>query len=105
MIHMHESIAWFGSSIQKEIFSSFAEVAEVLFCINAEDIVANRQLSSEDINYVDYVMDMIVAIEKNNNGPHIVLNMLDPYSTPDEVVGFNPNASKDNNIEYGKDML
>lgn len=60
-----------------------------MFCINAEDIVANRQLSSEDINYVDYVMDMIVAIEKETTmRPHIVLNMLDPYSTPDEVVEF-----------------
>lgn len=87
--HAARVLPWFDPASKKEIFSSFAEVAEVLFCINAEDIVANRQLSSEDINYVDYVMDMIVAIEKETTmRPHIVLNMLDPYSTPDEVVEF-----------------
>jgi uncharacterized protein (UPF0371 family) len=50
---------------KKRIFSDLKDKAEVLFCVNADDIVLNRQLSNEDIDYSDYVERMLMVIERN----------------------------------------
>ncbi|HBB04948.1 TPA: hypothetical protein DCZ39_09010 [Patescibacteria group bacterium] len=47
------------------IFSSLKDQAEILFCVNATDILNNRQLSNQNIDYKDYVYQMIRIIEKS----------------------------------------
>jgi len=50
---------------KKQIFHNLKDKAEILFCVNAEDIISDRQLSSEDISYGDYVERMLMIIERN----------------------------------------
>ena len=85
-LHAARVLPGFDPFVKKEIFSSFADVAEILFCVNAQDIIANKQLRSHDTDYTTYTLDMITDIENQTHiKPHIVINMLDPYSTPDVV--------------------
>lgn len=70
-------------------------MAEVLFCVNAQDIAANRQLANQDGDYVTTVLSMIQAIEKQTGmKPHIVMNNMDPYSSPDAVLHFQRSLQK-----------
>jgi len=41
------------------IFSDLKDQAEILFCVNAKDILENRQLSNEDVDYKTYIYRMI----------------------------------------------
>ncbi|MDD3144794.1 MAG: DUF1846 family protein [Candidatus Gracilibacteria bacterium] len=62
--HASRVLPGFFADSKKQIFSSFKDKAEIIFCINARDLKNNRQLSSEDIDYVDYCLNMISDIEK-----------------------------------------
>jgi uncharacterized protein (UPF0371 family) len=70
-------------------------VAEVLFCVNAQDIASNRQLANQDEDYVTTVVSMIQAIEKQTGmKPHVVMNNMDPYSSSEVVLDFQRNLQK-----------
>lgn len=93
--HAARVLPGFDPTSKKEIFAAFSEVAEVLFCVNAQDIANNRQLSNQDEDYVTTVLSMIQAIEKQTGmKPHVVMNNMDPYSSPDAVLDFQRNLQK-----------
>ena len=87
--HAARVLPGFNPESKKLIFDELIDQAEILFCVNSQDIEENRQLSNQDIDYITYVHDMIHDIEKTLGiKPHVVMNMMDPYSTPDEIMDF-----------------
>ena len=76
---------------------SLKNQAEVLFCVNADDIIENRQLSNENIPYKDYVNKMIRGIEAALGlRPHIVINKIDTTSMYDMILDFEKEFQRKN---------
>lgn len=87
--HAARVLPGFDPESKKQIFSSLKDQAEVLFCVNANDILSNRQLSNKDIDYKEYVYQMIRIIEKNIwIKPHIVINNIDVTNMFDVILAF-----------------
>jgi len=62
--HASRVLPGFFPDSKKRIFLNLKDKAEIIFCLNAKDLKINRQLSSEDIDYGDYCLNMISDIEK-----------------------------------------
>jgi len=87
--HAARVLPGFDPESKKEIFSSLKDQAEILFCVNAKDILSNRQLSNQNIDYKDYVYQLIRNIEKNIwIKPHIVINNIDVSNMFDVILAF-----------------
>ncbi|HRX64182.1 MAG TPA: DUF1846 family protein [Candidatus Absconditabacterales bacterium] len=87
--HAARVLPGFHVDSKKQIFHNLKDKAEILFCVNAEDIISDRQLSSEDISYGDYVERMLMIIERNIGvKPIIVINKIDVTSMFDLVLNF-----------------
>jgi uncharacterized protein (UPF0371 family) len=93
--HAARVLPGFDPKVKKEIFASLIDQAEILFCVNAQDIEQNRQLSNKDIDYIRYCEDMISDIE-NELGikTHIVMNMMDPFKPADSIMSFQRELQK-----------
>jgi uncharacterized protein (UPF0371 family) len=63
--HAARVLPGFDPESKKNIFSALKGQAEILFCVNANDILSNRQLSNQNIDYKDYVYQLIRNIETN----------------------------------------
>jgi len=63
--HASRVLPGFDHESKKQIFTSLKGQAEILFCVNANDILSNRQLSNQNIDYKEYVYQMIRNIERN----------------------------------------
>ena len=87
--HAARVLPWFDPESKKNIFTSLKSQAEILFCVNANDILSNRQLSNQKIDYKEYVYQMIRNIEKNIwLKPHIVINNIDIGNMFDVILEF-----------------
>lgn len=87
--HAARVLPWFDQESKKKIFESLKSQAEILFCVNANDILSNRQLSNQNIDYKDYVYQLIRNIEKNIGlKPHIVINNIDVGNMFDMILEF-----------------
>lgn len=74
--HAARVLPGFDPEVKKKIFTSLKDTAEMIFNVNYNDIINNRQLSNKDINYDEYVYAMIVDIqEKIGFTPYVVINM------------------------------
>jgi uncharacterized protein (UPF0371 family) len=79
MIDQHASrvLPGFDPQVKAKIFAHYADQADILFCINYPDIVANRQLSSESIEYLEYVRQMLIDIQQTMGiRPCLVINRI-----------------------------
>lgn len=95
--HAARVLPWFLVDSKKRIFTDLKDKAEILFCVNADDILSNRQLGNEDIDYSDYVERMLMIIEKNIwIKPVIVINKIDVTSMFDLVLNFERTFQKKN---------
>ncbi|HMT01089.1 MAG TPA: DUF1846 family protein [Candidatus Absconditabacterales bacterium] len=73
--HASRVLPGFDPHAKKNIFESLRDVAEMIFCVNYEDILSNRQLSNSDINYGEYALQMILEVQKNIGfTPFVVIN-------------------------------
>ncbi len=87
--HASRVLPGFDPENKKHLFASFKDQAEILFCVNANDILSNRQLSNKAINYQEYVYQMIKMIERNTwIKPHIVINNIDITDRFDLILNF-----------------
>lgn len=87
--HAARVLPGFDPESKKNIFTSLKGQAEILFCVNANDILSNRQLSNQNIDYKEYVYQLIRNIEKNIwIKPHIVINNIDVGNMFDVIVEF-----------------
>ena len=95
--HAARVLPWFDPETKKQIFMSLKNQAEMLFCVNADDIIENRQLSNENIPYKDYVNKMIRGIEAALGlRPHIVINKIDTTSMYDMILDFEKEFQRKN---------
>ncbi len=87
--HAARVLPWFDPESKKNIFSSLKDQTEILFCVDANDIIYNRQLCNQHTDYKDYVYHMIRIIEKNIwIKPHIVINNIDVTTMFDIILAF-----------------
>lgn len=61
--HAARVLPWFFADTKKRIFSSMKDTADIIFCMNAQDIIKNRPLTNENISYVDSCIHMIDEIK------------------------------------------
>ncbi len=95
--HASRVLPWFLVDSKKKIFSDLKDKADIIFCVNAEDIISNRQLSNEDISYSDYVDRMLMVIEKNIGiKPIVVINKIDIGNMFDLILNFERKFQKKN---------
>ena len=87
--HAARVLAWFDPESKKKIFSNFVDDTEILFNMNAKDLVRNRQFTSENISYAQFSQNVMNDIEEQLGiKPIIVINMLSPNFIPPEVQEF-----------------
>lgn len=53
--HASRVLPGFYPDSKVRILSEFVRHADILFCINAQDLEHNRPLTNEDISYQEYV--------------------------------------------------
>ena len=95
--HAARVLPGFIPDSKKRIFSSLKDKIEILFCVNADDILSNRQLSNEEISYHDYVQSLIKRIEIEIwVKPHLVINNIDIQNNFDLVLDFEKNFQRKN---------
>nr|MDD3719996.1 DUF1846 family protein [Candidatus Gracilibacteria bacterium] len=76
--HASRVLPGFKPESKKIIFESFKNQADILFCVNSDDIINNRQITNENINYNKHIKESINDIEKNIGiKPKIVINKID----------------------------
>jgi uncharacterized protein (UPF0371 family) len=74
---------------KKVIFSDLNDKIEVLYCVNSEDIISNKKINDEDLNFSDYVDRNLMVIERSLwVKPIIVINKIDVTSMFDLVLNF-----------------
>lgn len=73
--HASRVLPWFNPESKKIIFYELRKEIEILFCVNAEDIAINRQITNENLNYFEHIKNSITEIE-NNLGikPKVIIN-------------------------------
>lgn len=73
--HASRVLPWFIPESKKIIFYDLRKDAEILFCTNAEDLIGNRQITNEKIDYKDHIKKWVIDIEKNIEiKPKIIIN-------------------------------
>jgi uncharacterized protein (UPF0371 family) len=61
--HAARVLPGFIPESKKHIFAALKDQIEILFCVNANDILNDRQLTNQDINYKSHVQNLIKRIE------------------------------------------
>ena len=82
--HAARVLPGFNPHVKVNIFKELASDMDILFCVNARDILANRQLHSEDMDYDVAVSKMLENLQ-NAVGirPTIVVNRLEGFKIQD----------------------
>lgn len=95
--HAQRVLPGFFPDSKKQIFEKFSESLDIIFCLNAQDLYANRQLSDEDISYWDYCIARLLEIKNTLQIlPKVVINristknqiLVDGYSVTLNNYGF-----------------
>ena len=73
--HASRVLPWFDPTSKEKIFAALFDRMDMIFCINYDDIVHNRQLVKEDVDYTAHVIKMLQEIEaKVGTKPYISCN-------------------------------
>lgn len=73
--HAARVLPWFDPEVKQKIFHDLAPQADLIFCVNYDDIVANRQLSNEQSNYIEFCFGMVQQLkDKFGITPIIAIN-------------------------------
>lgn len=95
--HAARVLPGFIPESKKHIFLELKDQIEILFCINAIDILGDRQLTNEDIDYKIQVQTLIKRIEIEIwIKPHIVINNIDIQSDFDKILEFEQDFQRKN---------
>lgn len=75
--HAARVLPGFDPESKKKIFGLLAADADVIFCMNYKDIIADRQLTNEDVDYVSSCKNMVERINAVLGiKPMIAVNMI-----------------------------
>lgn len=87
--HSSRVLPWYLVDSKKTIFFDLKDKIEVLYCVNAEDIISNTKFNDEDIDFSDYVDRQMIVIERILAiKPILVINKIDVASMFDLVLNF-----------------
>lgn len=87
--HASRVLPGFDPTSKEKIFSVLFDTMDIIFCINYDDIVHNRQLVKEDIDYTTYVKKMVDDISaKVGKKPFIACNKCPREKTDSTVTNF-----------------
>lgn len=76
--HAARVLPGFRPDVKKQIFLELRNISEILFCVNARDIVGNRQLKNNSQKYTDAVKEMIEKIEEEIGAkPKVIITLVD----------------------------
>ncbi|MBP6910422.1 DUF1846 family protein [Patescibacteria group bacterium] len=75
--HAARVLPGFDPESKKKIFGLLAADADIIFCMNYKDIIGNRQLTNEDVDYVNSCKNMVQRIHAVLGiKPSIAVNMI-----------------------------
>lgn len=95
--HAARVLPWFIPESKKHIFAALKDQIEILFCVNATDILNDRQLTNQDIDYKHQVQVLIKRIEIETwLKPHIVINNIDIQLDFDKILEFEKDFQRKN---------
>lgn len=95
--HAARVLPGFIPESKKHIFAALKDQSEILFCVNANDILNDRQLTNQDINYKDHVQNLIKRIEIEIwIKPQIVINNIDIQTNFDKILEFEQDFQRKN---------
>lgn len=87
--HASRVLPGFDPTSKEKIFHALFDTMEIIFCVNYDDIVNNRQLVKEDIDYTTYVKKMLSDIEiKVGKKPFVACNKCPREWFDEKVVHF-----------------
>ncbi len=93
--HASRVLPWFDPHAKKNIFLKLKDKIEILFCVNAQSVIANKKLPYEKYSYLDTVAENLVLIEKLfGMKPIIVINKIDVNTHFDLILNFEKNYQK-----------
>lgn len=71
------------------IFRDLIDHAAILFCVNADDILNNRQMTNEDVDYESYIVGMLETIHLElAQLPSVVVNKISHENSHDRIDAF-----------------
>ena len=84
-----ELIPGFPVDANKMIFQEIKDKIEILFCINADDILKDSDFVVQDVPFAEYLETRLMVIERNFGvKPVIVINNIDIANMFDLVLNF-----------------
>ena len=76
--HASRVLPWFIPESKKIIFYELRDKLDIFFCVNALDILNNRQITSENIDYSEHTKRFLIDFEKNIQvKPKLIINKID----------------------------
>lgn len=88
-VEASELIPGFPVDANKMIFQDLKDKIEILFCINADDILKDTEFTMQDVPFAEYLETRLMVIERNFGvKPVIVINNIDIANMFDLVLNF-----------------
>lgn len=95
--HATRVLPGFIPESKKRVFSLLKDKADILFCVNAKDIIWDRQLTNQNIDYKTQVQNLIKRIEiEIGIKPHLVINNIDVQDNFDLILDFEKDFQRKN---------
>lgn len=95
--HAARVLPGFIPESKKHIFAALKDQVEILFCVNANDILGDRQLTNQNIDYKSHVQNLIKRIEIEIwLKPQIVINNIDIQTNFDKILEFEQDFQRKN---------
>jgi len=88
-VEASELIPGFPVDANKMIFQDLKDKIEILFCINADDILKDTEFVMQDVPFAEYLETRLMVIERTFGAkPVIVINNIDIANMFDLVLNF-----------------
>jgi uncharacterized protein (UPF0371 family) len=76
--HASRVLPGFIPESKKIIFYDLRDKIDLLFCVNADDIINNRHITNEDIDYIKHTENFLIDFEeKIEIKPKLIINKID----------------------------
>ena len=88
-VEASELIPGFPVDANKMIFQELKDKIEILFCINADDIIKDIDFAMQDVSFAEYLETRLMVIERTFGvKPVLVINNIDIANMFDLVLNF-----------------
>ena len=88
-VEASELIPGFPVDVNNMIFQEIKDKIEILFCINADDIIKDSDFAMQDVSFAEYLETRLMVIERTYWAkPVLVINNIDIANMFDLVLNF-----------------